>query len=270
MAAPFTNVPTLLASKLESSTDEFKAFLQDLEHLPLDASERRKKEIQRYLRSVELWSHQFVYVHDVSAGRYYHRGIAEALGHDLDRLTPEFFVRNVHPADLLQYFEVSKALLSFVMEYSEDLVPFKSSCHVKYRMRKKDGSYATVLRKSTPFLKDEKGRVITYISRCTDISHVDNDDPNPKVEWKIFGPKHEHFNEFAEGLRREQQCDTLFTDRELDVLQLLRDGLTSAEIAERLHISVNTVNTHRKSLMRKAEVSNTVELLFFAQEHGYL
>jgi DNA-binding CsgD family transcriptional regulator len=56
----------------------------------------------------------------------------------------------------------------------------------------------------------------------------------------------------------------------MDVLRLLRTGHTSAEIADQLYISVNTVNTHRKSLMRKAEVDNTVELLFFAQEHGYL
>lgn len=269
MASAFANVPSLLTSQLETSTSQFKAFLQDLEHPALPEPERRTGEIQRYLREVDLWSHQFVYIHDIETGRFYQKGIDEALGYDLDRLTPDFFVHNVHPADLTQYFEISKALLSFVLEYSADLVPFESSCHVKYRMRKQDGSYVSVLRKSTPFLKDDKGRVTAYISRCTDISHVSNGSTDHHVEWEVFGPKCEHFSEFTEGLD-DPQGDTLFTDREMDVLRLLKDGLTSAEIAEELYISVNTVDTHRKSLMRKAEVGSTVELLFFAQEHGYL
>jgi DNA-binding CsgD family transcriptional regulator len=270
MATAFANVPALLASQLETSTNQFKAFLQDLEHPCVRDSEQRTAKIQRYLREVDLWSHQFVYIHNIKTGQYYHKGIEEALGYDLDQLTPEFFVHNVHPADLTLYFEVSKALLSFVMEYSEALVPFESTCHVKYRMREQSGSYVSVLRKSTPFLKDEAGTVTAYISRCTDISHVNSNNSGPQVEWEVFGPKHEHFTEFAEELGDDRQGDTLFTDREMDVLRLLRDGLTSAEIADELYISVNTVNTHRKSLMRKAEVSSTVELLFFAQEHGYL
>lgn len=269
MASTFANVPTLLASQLETSASQFKAFLRDLEHPALPESERRTAKIQQYVRETDLWSHQFVYVHDIETGRYHHEGISEALGYDLERLRPDFFVHNVHPADLTRYFEVSKALLSFVLEYSEDLVPFESSCHVKYRMRKQDGSYASVLRRSTPFLKDDDGRVTAYISRCTDISHVSNGSTDHHVEWEVFGPKREHFDEFIDKLG-EGKGDPLFTDREMDVLQLLRDGLTSAEIAEELYISTNTVNTHRKSLMRKAEVSSTVELLFFAQEHGYL
>lgn len=124
-----------------------------------------------------------------------------------------------------------------------------------------------MLRKSTPFLKDADGHVEAYISRCTDISHMA---PERDVTWNIFGPKKEHFSDFLNASDGAQQGNNLFTEREMDVLRLLRSGHTSAEIAEELYISVNTVNTHRKSLMRKAEVDNTVELLFFAQEHGYL
>jgi DNA-binding NarL/FixJ family response regulator len=109
--------------------------------------------------------------------------------------------------------------------------------------------------------------VVAYISQCTDISHARD---NHRVQYKIFGPRHEEFDNFLETSPSERQGTNLFTEREMDVLRLLRTGHTSAEIAEELYISVNTVNTHRKSLMRKAEVDNTVELLFFAQEHGYL
>lgn len=267
MASPFTNMPSTLEHQLEVSSDQFKTFLRNLEHEHLGDLGRREQRIRTYLREAQLWPNQFVYIHDIKTGRYHHKGLDRALGYDDERLTPDFFVRNIHPGDLPQYFEISQALLSFVMEYSPALVPFESSCHVKYRMRRRDGSYVSVLRKSTPFLKDDEGRVAAYISRCTDISHVSDDH---QVQWKIFGPKSEHFGEFLNPSAGDQQSTSLFTEREMDVLRLLRTGHTSAEIAEKLFISVNTVNTHRKSLMRKAEVDNTVELLFFAQEHGYL
>ena len=267
MASSFPNVPSTLERQLEHSSDRFKAFLHDLERGSLGDLNRREQNIRSYLREVQLWPNQFVYIHDVNTGRYYHEGLTRALGYDLDRLTPDFFVRHIHPGDLPQYFEISEALLSFVMEYSDDLVPFESSCQVTYRMRRDDGRYVSVLRKSTPFLKNADGEVEAYISRCTDISHVS---PNQEVKWKIFGPRKDRFSDFLDMPDEKQQGNNLFTEREMDVLRLLRTGHTSAEIADELYISVNTVNTHRKSLMRKAEVDNTVELLFFAQEHGYL
>mgnify|MGYP006420525259 FL=1 len=267
MASSFTNVPSTLERQLELSSDQFKAFLHNLEQDHLDNLSQREQKIRTYLQDVQLWPNQFLYIHDVDTGRYYHAGFEQALGYDLGRVTPDFFVENIHPGDLPQYFEISQALLSFVMEYSQDLIPFESSCHVTYRMRTGDGRYVSVLRKSTPFLKDEDGDVEAYISRCTDISHVTGDQT---VTWEIFGPRSDRFEDFLEGDGSERQDTNLFTEREMDVLRLLRTGHTSAEIADELYISVNTVNTHRKSLMRKAEVDNTVELLFFAQEHGYL
>ncbi len=259
----------MLAHELETSSDEFKAYLQGLKDDGLPPPKRRLRKIQDYLDEVQLWSNEFVYVHDIETGSFYQQGLQEALSYDLDALTPDFFVRNIHPGDLPRYFEISKALLAFVRAHSADLEPFTSSCHVKYRMRTAEGHYVPVLRKSTPFLKNDEQQVVAYISRCIDISRID-DSNDHQVKWRIFGPKSDHFENFLDEFAGEQSGNNLFTEREMDVLRLLRDGLTSAEIAEKLFISVNTVKTHRKSLMRKAEVDNTVDLLFFAQDHGYL
>ncbi|MBS1509555.1 MAG: response regulator transcription factor [Bacteroidetes bacterium] len=53
----------------------------------------------------------------------------------------------------------------------------------------------------------------------------------------------------------------LVTRREKEVLQQIAEGLTNAEIAELLFISVATVNTHRKSLLEKFDVKNTATLI---------
>ncbi|MEH1031257.1 response regulator transcription factor [Micromonospora profundi] len=54
------------------------------------------------------------------------------------------------------------------------------------------------------------------------------------------------------------------TAREQDVLALVAEGLTNAEIAERLHIGVTTVKTHITSLMTKTDSPNRVRLALFA------
>ncbi|MBX7224527.1 MAG: response regulator transcription factor [Chitinophagales bacterium] len=58
------------------------------------------------------------------------------------------------------------------------------------------------------------------------------------------------------------------TTRELEILQLIALGLTSQEISNRLYISKNTVETHRKNLLSKLNVKNTAALLKYAYKHN--
>lgn len=52
--------------------------------------------------------------------------------------------------------------------------------------------------------------------------------------------------------------------REQEILQLLSKGLISKQIADKLYISVNTVNTHRQRIIEKLNVSNTTEAVQYA------
>jgi DNA-binding NarL/FixJ family response regulator len=54
------------------------------------------------------------------------------------------------------------------------------------------------------------------------------------------------------------------TDREQEILQLIVDGFTSKEIAEKLYISPRTVDTHRANLMEKLELNNIAALVRYA------
>jgi DNA-binding NarL/FixJ family response regulator len=59
----------------------------------------------------------------------------------------------------------------------------------------------------------------------------------------------------------------VLTRRENEVLRLIADGLTNPEIAEKLFLSLSTVDTHRKSLMRKLNIKNTALLIRYAIAH---
>ena len=58
--------------------------------------------------------------------------------------------------------------------------------------------------------------------------------------------------------------DFQLSDREQDVLELVAQGLSSKEIAERLNIAVNTVNTHRKSITKKTGIKSVAGLAVYA------
>ncbi|GLY94415.1 response regulator transcription factor [Actinoplanes sp. NBRC 103695] len=58
---------------------------------------------------------------------------------------------------------------------------------------------------------------------------------------------------------------TGLTDREQDVLDLIGEGLSNTEIADRLHIGVTTVKTHVTSLMTKTAAPNRVRLALLAR-----
>jgi DNA-binding CsgD family transcriptional regulator len=58
------------------------------------------------------------------------------------------------------------------------------------------------------------------------------------------------------------------TTREKEILKLIAKGLISKEIADKLYISVNTVNTHRQRIIEKLNVSNTYEAIRYGHERG--
>lgn len=61
-----------------------------------------------------------------------------------------------------------------------------------------------------------------------------------------------------------------FSDREFDILGLLAQGLESEQIADKLFLSVNTVNTHRRNILRKSNKSTTYEVVLELMEKGIL
>ncbi|HVG56580.1 MAG TPA: response regulator transcription factor [Vicinamibacterales bacterium] len=58
------------------------------------------------------------------------------------------------------------------------------------------------------------------------------------------------------------------TPRELEVLQLICDGLSNKDIAVRLKLSANTVAVHRANIMATLGVHKTAELVVYALQHG--
>lgn len=75
-----------------------------------------------------------------------------------------------------------------------------------------------------------------------------------------------HFRHACEEMEHHQTL----SDREIEILHLIAEGLPSKDIAERLFVSQNTIEFHRKRIMRKLGVTNMAQLVKEGFAKGYI
>ena len=61
-----------------------------------------------------------------------------------------------------------------------------------------------------------------------------------------------------------------FTEQEKNIIELCREGLPAKLIADRLNISVRTVETHKNNIFKKLGINNTAEMLNYAMKYGMI
>lgn len=64
--------------------------------------------------------------------------------------------------------------------------------------------------------------------------------------------------------------EKILSDREIEVLALIAQGLLNKEIADQLHIGLTTVITHRKNITEKLGMKSVSALTIYAVTHGYV
>ena len=91
-------------------------------------------------------------------------------------------------------------------------------------------------------------------------------DTNPEkffIQEGLNNPDHVMFKESFSNL-------TKLTLREKEVVQLVVKGNTTAEIADALFLSVNTIESHRRNIYRKLEIKSLTELIGFANKYDLM
>ncbi len=70
--------------------------------------------------------------------------------------------------------------------------------------------------------------------------------------------------------KNENEGLPLLTKREKQVLELIAEGFTNPQIADKLFLDVTTINSHRKNMLTKYNLSNTAVLIKFAITHNLI
>ncbi len=72
------------------------------------------------------------------------------------------------------------------------------------------------------------------------------------------------------NLEKRKSEGTEISEREVEVLRLISQGLTNQEIAEKLFLSFHTADSHRRNLVEKLGAKNTADLVRIGLERGYI
>jgi len=102
------------------------------------------------------------------------------------------------------------------------------------------------------------------------LKNVGKDELIKSIE-RVFANKKYFSDDIQEMLFQKNENPTInITQREKQILNLISEGITSNQIAEKLFISPLTADTHRKNLLIKFEAINTAQLIKKATVMGFL
>ncbi|MGN6509912.1 MAG: LuxR C-terminal-related transcriptional regulator [Chitinophaga sp.] len=187
--------------------------------------------------------------------------------HGLDAATATFqdILNQMHPDDIPFVEKAEAAIIRKFQKIGWDkLMKYKGSyC---FRMKTAGGAYRLFLHQHLVLTLDANGGYAKALNIHTDISHITTAN-NYKVSLIGLEAEPSYFD--------MQVTDPLagalhYTRREMEVLRLISEGLTTLQIAERLHLAMDTVKNHRRNILSKAGMKNTAELIRHCMLNGLI
>ncbi len=188
----------------------------------------------------------------------FQKGIEDLLGYSPEEYTIELITNSYHPEEEDRIGAIVKSALEFGFNNPVSMVECK--LFVTNRVRCKSGKYKWLLRQSAPLETSRNGFMISNVNLITDIDFMKPE----KISWLMTGDNidQDAFNKKV----LSAYCD-LFTQRELEILDLLIRRMSSKEIADQLFVSKNTVDTHRRNMLKKVGLKNSIELIEFVKRY---
>ena len=198
---------------------------------------------------------------------YAHSGTQEILGLPNNEFTAENFL-NLFSNEELQKFKAKEALVAdFLFNFikPEEILNYKVCYFLK--VRSVNGEDKKILHQANALTIDESGKVQHVLGIHLEVNHLNflHDD---KVSFIHLNGGQSYYNldpsnpTFApENAMSVLSLSDELTDREIEIVKAIALGKTSESIAQELNISENTVNTHRRKIIRKMRCQNMNEVI---------
>jgi hypothetical protein len=133
-----------------------------------------------------------------------------------------------------------------------------------FRVKNPSGNYSNMLMQLYLFYNRVPYKSVFVLKVHTDI------------DWcrKIKHGYHYYLGEDLSNFRYPDEellaLGNIFSDREFEIIKLIESGLNSEQIAARLFLSPNTVNTHRRNILKKTSKAHLSDLIYDLKERGLL
>ena len=214
-------------------------------------------------------SHCCTFVVDVYKCSYTYASsnFVDLLGYDSHKIETlekqsDYLESRIHPDDRAQLVALQVTLSQFI--YSLPLEQRNDYSNIySFRILNAKQQYIRVTSRHQVLEQDHNGKAWLIIGNM-DISP--DQKKSEMVDCTVLNLKNGEL--FSPSL--SFQPSTNLTNREIEVLRLIQKGLLSKEIADKLCISIHTVNIHRQNLLRKLGVQNSIEAIRLGQKSGLL
>lgn len=162
----------------------------------------------------------------------------------------------INPKDIQTLTLSLESLLDHVQVEIKEVDNLQLSYSWNYRMKTSSNTELTVIQHTTPFIctKTNEKRSLKYFTVLR------NDQKLPiKASINSFDEAHNYKTLYYTNCSQRNFFSEI-SKRERDIIKLLSQNLSSKDIGKRLFISRNTVDTHRRNILKKLHLSSTGEL----------
>lgn len=199
---------------------------------------------------------------------YISSGFESQLGWNIKEAEQEgssYIDKRIHPDDLLKLLSAGNFFIGIALR-NIDRSEWKNYKLINdYRVLNVNNEYIRVIEQHVCLQEDKKGRY------WLDLSILDvSPDKDIKAPFRCCLQNFKTGKLFELPQNLSEKDENRLSVREKEILLLIAGGMVSKQIADKLYISVNTVNTHRQRIIEKLEVSNTAEAIKYASEVGWL
>lgn len=179
----------------------------------------------------------------------------------------DFFWSLFHPDDIQPWIKSLQQLMAFTMtELTEDQRK-RMSYTWNYRIKNGEGNYVNIIQNTTPLQFDSQNKPIIGLAHYTVLHGAIQMDICASA--KFLNENNEYETLYYQNISNSNILD-IISNRERDVVRLLLLKKTSDEIADTLNISKHTVDTHRRNILKKLNLSSTFELINFFKNNPKL
>ncbi|WP_405292133.1 response regulator transcription factor [Algibacter sp. Ld11] len=168
------------------------------------------------------------------------------------------FWSRMHPADLEQWLQGLNELMNFTLSEISVENRERMSYTWNYRLKNSKNEYVNVIQTTTPLEFDSDNKPIIGLAHYTVLSGqvVMQVCASAKLLNKNDEYETVYFGNFSHKLLKGG-----ISNRERDIIRLLVLNQSSKQIGDSLNISSNTVDTHRRNILKKLNISSTGELV---------
>jgi DNA-binding CsgD family transcriptional regulator len=211
-------------------------------------------------------SYYFIINHHNLTFDFVSKEVEDVMGYLPSEFDIPFMNGKLHPDDRSWFLSFGNSMVDFFTQLPVNKL-LKYKVRYDIRFRKKNGDYARILYQGILLEHDEKGRILRSLSVHSDITYL-KQEGRPVISFIGIDGEPSYFDVTSKNIFVESNDD--LTRREKQVLKLLIEGKLSKEISGILKISKQTVDTHRKNMLHKKNLSNTGELIGKAIRYGWI